>query len=76
MTQKGPHTWDLILHYHGCPHCKRIIESREDYHYQLGKYIKEVTCPYCKHEFTVLKATRPSFAPLFGEGDHAEMDWS
>lgn len=73
--QKGLHTWDLILHYHQCPACKRIIESREDYFYRLGEYIKEIDCPYCHHYFAIVKNVEPSVGPLFGEGTVAEVEW-
>lgn len=76
MSQKGPHTWDLILHYHRCPQCGRIIESRDDYIYRLGKYVKELQCPFCQKQFTVTKPTKPHFGPIFGEDDVVEWDWS
>jgi len=55
MTQKGEHTWDLIIQYHRCPYCEKIVESRDDYHYQLGSWIKEVTCDRCGRTFTLKK---------------------
>jgi hypothetical protein len=75
MTQKGPHTWDLILQYHRCPKCGKIIESRENYTYRLGKYIKELQCTNCKENFTLTKPTKPIFGPFFGEPEVAEWDW-
>ena len=67
MTQKGTHTWDLIIHYHCCPKCHFIIESLENYKYQLGKWVKEITCDRCGNIFQATKARKPSFGPLFGD---------
>ncbi|MEC7838870.1 MAG: hypothetical protein VX777_02385 [Chlamydiota bacterium] len=73
--QEGHHTWNLTVHYHKCPECGYIIESREDYFYRLGKYIKNVECDRCKHAFTLQKRVKPKVGPLFGEGDTVEMEW-
>lgn len=73
--QKGPHNWDAPLHYHLCPSCNKIIESRDDYFYRLGDYVKEVECPFCRHYFTIKKSAKPSVGPLFGEGGAVEMEW-
>lgn len=75
MTQKGAHTWDIILQYHRCPKCGNIIESREDYQYILGKYQKEVECDRCHHVFTLIKNVKPTFGPLIGEPEPVEIDW-
>ena len=75
MTQKGEHTWDLIVHYHRCPKCGNIIESRDDYEYRLGKYQKDLICEKCSHAFTETKKARRSLGPLFGEGDRPEFTW-
>lgn len=75
MTQKGTHTWDLVIDYHLCPQCGNIIESREKYHYVLGKYQKEIDCDRCRHHFTTFKNSKPSFGPLIGEPQPPEMDW-
>lgn len=75
MTQRGTHTWDLILHYHKCPSCGMIIESRQDYKYRLGKYQKALECRRCHHEFIVYKPSPPRFGPLFGSAQPTEMDW-
>jgi len=75
MTQKGVHTWDLVLHYHCCPHCKKIFESREDYQHQAGRNLKNVICPRCHDSFKVIKRTKKSFAPIFGDGEHVEVEW-
>lgn len=66
IRARGTHTWDIVIHYHRCPSCRAIQESREDYRYQLGKYIKDLECPKCKHHYTVVKRTKPTFVPFFG----------
>lgn len=76
MTQKGEHTWDIVIHYYRCPKCGNIIESREAYKYRLGVYGKDVECPRCHHGFRVLKKTKPTFGPLSGEPQPVEFDWS
>ena len=76
MSQKGPHTWDIIIQYHGCPNCGHIIESREDFKYRLGKYVKELQCPACQKQFTLTKSTKPRFGPFFGDPEVVEWDWS
>lgn len=76
MTQKGEHTWDLVLQYHRCPVCGFIIESREDYQYRMGGvYQKDLECPRCKHRFTLTKPRKPTFGPLIGDPQPAEVDW-
>ena len=76
MAQKGEHTWDMIFHYHRCPECGFIIESREDYEYRLGHYVKTLDCPRCHGSFTLEKETKPTFGPLIGEPQPVEWDWS
>jgi len=75
MTQKGLHTWDMVWHYHRCPKCGKIIESREEYQYRMGKYMKDIVCPYCQHAFALEKFVRPRPAPLFGDPQPVEWDW-
>lgn len=75
MTQRGTHTWDLILHYHRCPACGLIIESRQDYQYRLGKYQKDLICQRCQHRFTLNKPAHPRFGPLIGTSQPVEVDW-
>jgi PHP family Zn ribbon phosphoesterase len=75
MTQKGPHTWDLYLHYHRCPKCGNIIESREDYENRFGKYVKDLTCSRCHHRFTLEKTVKPTFGPFTGDPQPAEFEW-
>lgn len=63
------HTWELYLHYHECPECGHIIESRKE--------TKELKCPSCNHQFILEKQTgkRP-FGPIFGKPSKPEFDWS
>lgn len=75
MTQRGTHTWDLVIHYHRCPACGLIIESRQDYKYRLGKYQKDITCRRCLHHFILTKPTQPRFGPLIGPSQPVEVDW-
>lgn len=75
MTQKGTHTWDLIIHYHRCPQCGLIIESRDDYRYRLGQWIKDMTCGRCGNEFRLTKNSKPTFGPLIGTPQPPEVDW-
>lgn len=75
MSQKGLHTWDLILQYHKCPACGAIIESREDFRYRQGLWIKEVNCNRCNHNFELIKKRKPGFGPLLGDPQPFEMDW-
>lgn len=66
MSQKGTHTWDLIIQYHRCPHCGYIFESREDYEHQSGEWVKNVACPRCQHPFQLKRKQKPHWAPIFG----------
>lgn len=72
MPQQGEHTWDLIYNYHRCPECGKIIESRVDYHYQLGKYQKEVVCDRCSHTFVVVKERKST---VFTGDSQLETEW-
>ncbi len=65
IRKKGSHTWDLSVHYHRCPFCGAIQESREEYQNRLGKYQKDLVCPRCDRHFTVTKRVRPTFGPFF-----------
>lgn len=76
MTQKGEHTWDLILQYHRCPQCNFIIESREDYLFTNKAWTKDVSCPRCGNHFTVTKTRKKTFGPLIGTPQPPEIDWS
>jgi hypothetical protein len=75
MNSSGNHTWNITIKYHQCPKCGLIIESRDDYKYQMGKYTKNVHCSRCKNDFTLLKNTIPQCGPLFGEPTSIEWDW-
>ncbi len=69
------HTWKLYVKYHKCPKCGYIIESRDDYRYEMGKYLKDLECLRCKHHFVEMKDPPPRMAPLLGEAEHVEWDW-
>jgi len=75
MSQQGKHTWDIIIHYHRCPECGFIIENREGYRYQLGKYQKEVVCDRCHNHFMLVKQREPSIGPLIGDPQPIETEW-
>jgi hypothetical protein len=75
MTQKGTHTWDIIIQYHRCPNCGGIIESREDFRYRSGKWSKDVKCDRCGHVFVLTKQRKRSFGPLIGDPQPIEMKW-
>jgi hypothetical protein len=75
MTQKGTHTWDLVIKYHRCHKCGYIIESRQDFEYRLGKYQKDIKCERCGNSYTLTRQTDPTFGPLFGEPEHPEFHW-
>lgn len=76
MNRSGTHTWNLYTRYHACPECGFIIESRQDFEQRLTTYEKDLECPRCHHEFTLLKKTKPTFGPLTGEPQPVEFDWS
>lgn len=75
MTQRGPHTWDIIIEYHACPKCGYIQENRERYEDRLGVLVKDLTCERCKSPYQLKKTTKKKFAPLFGEEEPPEFDW-
>lgn len=75
MTQKGNHTWDIILDYHLCPNCKRIVENRQDYMLSSGQYVKEIKCPYCDHQFSCFKEKKARWSLFSGSDDAPEWDW-
>lgn len=76
MREKGTHTWDLHLAYHRCPKCGNIFESRKDYVYQMGKFVKDLQCPKCGNTYTLTKAEPPRIGPFFGETPKPDFDWS
>lgn len=47
--RSGVHTWDRKLEYHQCEKCTRLFESRHDYAYEMGQWIKKLECPMCYH---------------------------
>lgn len=55
MTQKGTHTWDIVIDYYQCPKCGNIIENRETFEYRLGSTQKDFECERCHHKFTITK---------------------
>lgn len=75
MTQKGLHTWDLILQYHRCPKCGYVIESRNDFTFHKNRGVKEVTCSRCNHAFELTKERKSTFGPLLGTPQPPEFDW-
>lgn len=75
MTQKGEHTWDLIIDYQHCPKCGYIVESRTDYHYLMGSWVKEIDCERCRNTWSVKKKMKPTFGPLIGTPQPPEIEW-
>lgn len=76
LRQSGDHTWELTIHYHRCPKCGWIIESRQDYEQGFdGIYRKELTCDRCQANFVQEKHLPPKFGPLLGKPTQAEVDW-
>lgn len=75
MKQRDLHTWNLILHYHRCPRCGYIIESRHDFDNRMGTWIKDVDCERCHYQFELTKARKPTFGPLIGTPQPSEFDW-
>ncbi len=75
MTQKGSHTWDLVIDYHVCPTCKRIIEDRQNYIRVSKRLAKEIKCPYCEHVFSAIKESKPQWALFSGNDEIPDWDW-
>ena len=75
MTQAGEHTWDLIIDYRRCPKCGWIIESRDAFRYELGSWVKEVSCDRCGNIFSVKDERRLRFGPLIGTPQPPEITW-
>ena len=69
------HTWDLYLRYHACPRCRHILESRQNYTYQLGRYYKNLTCPQCGLTWREEKKSPGPVGPLFGNPSKPEFNW-
>ena len=70
------HTWPIHHHYHRCPKCGAIIESRRDYVYRMGSYEKDLECDRCGEAFTERRDFSGRIGPLFGEASGPEFDWS
>jgi uncharacterized C2H2 Zn-finger protein len=75
MSQRGRHTWDILIMYHRCPKCGFVFENREAYQYVLGKYLKQLRCPRCGKEYTLEENRRAAIGPLFGEAPPPEVEW-
>jgi rubredoxin len=75
MTQKGEHTWDLVIDYKRCPKCGFINEDRQEFQYQMGSWVKDVTCSRCEHTFEVKNNRKLTFGPLIGMPQPPEITW-
>lgn len=75
MTQKGEHTWDLVIDYQRCPNCGFINEDRQSFHYRMGSWVKEIICGKCAHEFTVQDVRKLTLGPLLGMPQPPEVTW-
>lgn len=75
MTQKGSHTWDLVVDYQRCPKCGFINENREEFRYEMGSWIKDITCDRCGNHFTIKDKREPTFGPLIGTPQPPEVTW-
>lgn len=76
MRQRGTHTFEIYLRYHRCPACGYILESREDFHDELGHRVKDLVCPRCSHAYRIEKSGGGPIGPLFGNPPKPEFDWS
>lgn len=72
MTQKGEHTWDLVVDYRRCPECGFINEDRQIFRNEMGSWIKEVVCSRCEHPFTITDK-RKHFR--IGASESPEITW-
>lgn len=75
MSQRGNHTWDMVITYHLCPECGYINESRQKYEYLNGRYQKEAQCSRCHHAFTAVQPGTPSLGPILGDPQPVETEW-
>lgn len=64
---QATHSWPLIVHYHRCPKCGFVLESRTDYELFLGEYRKHLVCDRCEHDFIATKKYPATFGPLLGD---------
>lgn len=76
MTQKGTHTWDMVVSYHKCPECGYIVENQDVWKVEKDHYEKPIVCPRCKHSFVAIKPRKKGFGPFFGEPTKPDFDWS
>ncbi len=65
IRRKGSHSWDMHVHYHRCPECGAVFESRDDYEYRMGKYQKDLECTRCGATFSTTKHHKQKFGPIF-----------
>jgi len=75
MSRRAAHNWELIWHYHECPECGFVFESRRDFRYRMGRYLKELECPRCGAAFTLKKEGGVPLGPIFSEGAEQETNW-
>lgn len=75
MTQKGEHTWDLVIDYKRCPKCGFINEDRQSFRYEMGAWTKEIVCGRCEHPFIVKNNRKLTFGPLIGTPQPPEFTW-
>lgn len=75
MTQKGEHTWDLVIDYQRCPKCGFINEDRQELHYEMGSWKKEINCGRCGNVFVVQDSQKLTFGPLLGRPQPPEVTW-
>lgn len=77
MSQKGPHTWDMVLDYQRCPACGFVQETRVPYLFdkKTGNYLKSLDCERCSHTYQAVKPSKLKRRPLISEGEPAEITW-
>lgn len=75
MTQKGEHTWDMVIDYKRCPKCGFINEDRQEFQYVMGTWLKEITCERCGNAFEVKDERKLTFGPLIGRPQPPEITW-
>ena len=66
-STRATHTYKVVQQYHRCQDCGHIFESRQDFQYCMGEYVKQLECPCCKHSFQEVKGARKALGPLLGE---------
>jgi uncharacterized C2H2 Zn-finger protein len=65
VISRGPHTWPIVFHYHRCPECKKVLESRKPYETRRNRKELDLECPHCQAKFTVSEEVRPTLGPLW-----------